>query len=329
MKRAAIIHYTDRGAETAQRIAQAIQDEFAVEQYRSKCCMEALFLNVDALVFVGATGIAVRAIAPYLKNKTSDPAVVVADERGINVISLISGHIGGANALTRRIAERIGAYPVITTATDINQRFAVDEWAAKREIWMDSMQAAKRFAVEILKRDLPMSTDFPVRGSLPSGLFRAAEGEFGMCVSVRDDSPFENTLHLVPKILHLGIGCKRGTSAEAIEEALQETLSAQKLSIEAIKNVASIDVKQNEAGLLAFCKAHRWPVQFFSAEELAKVEGEFTASAFVRRTVGVDNVCERAAMRAAGAGSRLVVRKNCFRGVTIAAAQEEWSVCFE
>ena len=126
MKRAVIIHYTDRGGETAGRIAAALSDTYQIEQYRARCNLGELFEAVDALIFVGACGIAVRAIAPHLKSKTSDPAVIVTDERGMNVISLISGHIGGANALTRRIAAAIGGNPVITTATDVNRRFAAD-----------------------------------------------------------------------------------------------------------------------------------------------------------------------------------------------------------
>lgn len=329
MKRAAILHYTDRGAETAQRIAQALQDEFVVEHYRARCGMETLFSTVDALVFVGAIGIAVRSIAPYLKSKESDPAVVVVDERGINVVSLLSGHIGGANALTRRIAAALDAYPVITTATDVSGRFAVDEWAARNGVWIHSMQAAKRFAVEILKRDLPMSTDLPIQGNLPNGVFLGNEGDFGMSISYREDSSFESALRLVPRILHLGIGCKRGTPVEAIEAVVKRALDVQNICIEAVKDVSSIDVKADEAGLLAFCGAHGWPIAFFTADELKMVEGAFAASAFVERTVGVNNVCERAAMMAAGADGRLIVRKYCSNGVTVAVAQEKWSVCFE
>ena len=127
MKRAAIIHYTDRGAQTAAQIAEVLKEEFEIEQYRTRCKLDELFGAVDALIYVGACGIAVRAIAPHLKSKTTDPAVIVTDERGLNVISLLSGHIGGANELTRRIAAAIGGNPVVTTATDVNNRFAVDE----------------------------------------------------------------------------------------------------------------------------------------------------------------------------------------------------------
>lgn len=329
MKRAAIIHYTDRGAATAQQIAGALQDDFALEQYRSRCNVGELFGSADALIFVGACGIAVRAIAPYLKSKTSDPAVIVTDERGQNVISLISGHIGGANELTRRIAAAIGANPVITTATDVNQRFAADEWAARQGLHISSMQAAKRFAMEILRRDLPLQSDFPIHGSLPGGLFMGDEGSCGLLISCRREEPYTETLRLVPQILHLGVGCKRGTPVEKIEAAVKAVFNGAKLCFEAVRCLASIDVKKDEAGLLAFCENHSLPAHFYTAGELMQLQGDFSASNFVKATVGVDNVCERAAMRSAGENAKLIVRKTCLDGVTVAVAQEEWSVCFE
>ena len=329
MSRAAIICYTDRGAETAARIAAALQDGYEIGQYRSKCDVGELFSSVDALVFVGACGIAVRAIAPFVKDKASDPAVIVTDERGINVISLLSGHIGGANELTRRIAAAIGGNPVITTATDVNRRFAADEWAARHGCSIESMQAAKRFAAEILRHDLPLYSDFPVEGKLTGGLYRAEEGDHGLVISCLEKRVFGQQLSLIPKKLHLGIGCKRFTSMEKIRSAVLAVLQSQGVHMRALAGAASIDVKQDEAGLLEFCTAWNLPVRFYPADALMAVRGEFSASEFVKNTVGVDNVCERAAMRSAGENAKLIVKKTCLDGVTIAIAQEEWSVCFE
>lgn len=329
MKRAAIIFYTDRGDTTAMRIAETLRDEYALERYRAKCDVGALFNAVDALIFVGACGIAVRAIAPFVRSKTSDPAVIVVDERGQYVISLLSGHIGGANRLTKRIAQAVGATPVITTATDVNGRFAVDEWASRNGLVIASMQMAKRFAAEILQRDLPVHSDFPILGGLPCGLYRGEEGTVGLSISCKKRAPFAQTLKLIPPKLYLGIGCKRGTALERIRTAALHALEAEDLFSEAVAGVASIDVKRDEAGLLEFCGEWRLPIRFYSAQELMQVRGEFSASAFVRNTVGVDNVCERAAMLAAGENAELIVKKTCLDGVTIAVAQAEWSVRFE
>ena len=336
MKRAAILYFTDRGQATAERIQAALQDDFELTLHRprggERTTVEELFSIVDALIFVGACGIAVRAIAPFVRSKTSDPAVIVTDERGIHVISLLSGHIGGANELTRRIAADIGGVPVITTATDVNLRFAADEWAARNGLVISSMKAAKDFAVEILRRDLPLHCDFPVQGALPGGLYLYAEAsasDCGLAISCRNIAPFERTLTLIPRILHLGVGCKRNTPAENIHRAVQAVLEGANLSPRALKSVASIDIKRDEAGLIEYCASTNLPVTFYSAEELRAVEGNFSASNFVQNTVGVDNVCERAAMRAAGEGATRIVNKTCLDVVTVAIAQEKWSACFE
>lgn len=333
MRRAAIFYFTERGESTAQRIEEAIRSDYEISMYHprggEKQYVEPLFSVVDALIFVGACGIAVRAIAPFVKNKLTDPGVIVVDELGLQVISLLSGHIGGANELTRRIASSIGAIPVITTATDINHRFTADEWAHNNDLSISSMQAAKRFAAEILRRDLPVISDFSIEGKLTGGLFRGNSGKNGLAVSCRKCDAFDDTLVLIPKKLHIGIGCKRGTPVEKIHAVYMQVMKENGIFFKAVAGAASIDVKQSEEGLLEFCRRWKLPVQFYSADELLAVQGDFSASEFVKSIVGVDNVCERAAMLSAGKDAKLIVKKTCLDGVTVAVAQEEWSVRFE
>ncbi|MBR6258633.1 MAG: hypothetical protein IKR21_00285 [Oscillospiraceae bacterium] len=131
-----------------------------------------LFSERDALIFVSAAGIAVRSVAPFIKDKRTDPAVICIDERGKNVIPLLSGHIGGANALALRIADHLGASPIITTATDVNGKFSVDKWAAENGFMIDNMKAAKAVSAAILKWDVPLCSDLPVKGELPPGVIR-------------------------------------------------------------------------------------------------------------------------------------------------------------
>ena len=329
MKRGVILAFSRRGMETAGRIARALEGEYETECLRPegnlRPLVEARFPVSDALVFVGSCGIAVRAIAPFLKGKTRDPAVIVSDETGKWVVSLLSGHIGGANALALRIARAIGAQPVITTATDVNKRFSVDAWAAKAGLSIGSMDLAKRFSAAILERDLPLCSDFPVEGPPPAGVFWGDSGALGAAVSCLKKNPFEETLCLVPQKLHLGVGGGRGTPCSAFEEIL----SALPIHPEAVRSVASIDVKRDEQGLLDFCAAHNWGARFYPAARLMALGGEFTGSDFVQKTVGVDNVCERAAMVSAGPGAKLILRKTISGGVTMAAATEDWRVCFE
>lgn len=285
----------------------------------------AAFQDSDALVFVGSCGIAVREIAPHVKDKKTDPAVVVIDERGRFVIPLLSGHIGGANDLAEKLAQWLEATPVITTATDINRKFSVDAWAARNGYTISSMDMAKAVSAAILEQDVPMVCDFPVVTDYPGGVIAGDAGEVGICISCKYKHPFQKTLRLIPKILHLGIGCRRGTEAAAIAQAVDSVFKAHQIDRRSVKCVASIDLKQDEAGLLAFCAENHWPISFWTAQELGAVPGEFTASAFVSKITGIDNVCERAALVGA---NQLIVRKTACNGVTVAVAAENLEVQF-
>ena len=291
-------------------------------------CKEAFSL-CRLMVFIGATGIAIRSIAPYIRSKTKDPAVISIDEQGKFVIPLLSGHIGGANGLATGIAAFLKAVPVITTATDVNDLFAVDEWAARHNMSIYNMQCAKTFASYLVDcKKVGVKSEFPIRGTLPKGLVLAEEGPVGMAISLRKTvQPFVETVVLRPRILHLGIGCRRGTPKDNIEELVIQELKKLKVTMSVVKGIASIDVKKDEEGLLAFADESAFPLRFYSAEELRAVEGDFTPSAFVEKTVGVDNVCERAAVLDSK-GGKLVLRKTGRNGVTLAIAAEEYVVDF-
>ncbi|MBQ3637478.1 MAG: cobalt-precorrin 5A hydrolase [Clostridia bacterium] len=291
--------------------------------------MGPLFSENDALIFVGACGIAVRMIAPHLRSKTEDPAVLVLDDRGRFVIPILSGHIGGANELARTAAEALGAVPVITTATDGAGRFSSDAWASSHGCAISSMEAAKAVSAAILTGDVPLSSEFPLPESLPAGLVPGDSGPLGVRIGVRVEEPFERTLRLIPKIAVLGIGCRKGISEEAVKTAVEETLRENGIDVRAVSAVASVDLKRNEAGLLAYARSIGARTVFYTAEELSAVPGEFTESEFVKKTVGVGSVCERAAALAAGGdSSSLTVKKTAREGVTVAAALMDWRVLF-
>ncbi len=337
----AIFAYSRRGRETALRARNALlgpEDEcrcFASKSYaggefapiEGPCARSTgpVFAWADALVFVGAVGIAVRSIAPHVKDKTTDPAVLCVDELGRFAIPLLSGHIGGANALALRLAGALGAQPVVTTATDINGKFSVDAWAARNSLFIDDMHAAKAVSAAILEHPVPIRCDFPVAGELPPGIVLGESGPLGICVSWQRRAPFDKTLLLVPPVLHLGLGCRRGISEAAIQSAVDAVLAEHSIHPKAVKCAASIDLKRDEQGLLDFCAHRGWPVSFYSAAQLAALEGGFTPSERVLRIAGVDNVCERAAMMGA---DRLVVRKTALNGVTVALAEEDWTARF-
>ena len=285
----------------------------------------AIFRNADAMIFVGSAGIAVREIAPHVKSKATDPAVLSVDELGRFVIPLLSGHIGGANAFAGMLAGALGATPVITTATDINQRFSVDAWAAGNGLVIHDLCRAKAVSAAILEGEVPLHSDYPVATKLPGGVVVGDSGPVGICISVYRKEPFAQTLRLIPPILHLGIGCRKGMDAGSIREAVDEVLDRCNIDRRAVKSVASIDLKAEEQGLLQFCAERKLPVSFYTAGELNAVPGDFTPSDFVRSVTGVDNVCERAALIGA---EQLIVRKTPRNGVTVAVAAEHWEVHF-
>ena len=278
-------------------------------------CMESYFHWADTILFIGSTGMAVRAIAPWVVDKKQDPAVLVLDEGGHYLISLLSGHIGGANALTRELAQKINAQPIITTATDVEGKFSVDTWATEQGLHISDMNLCKAVSAAILEGNVPIcGENLPFR-KLPPGLVEKETGPLGIYVGIHNRKPFEKTLVLTPKTLTLGLGCRRGTPKENIEEAVRAVFAENDLRLEAVAKAASIDLKANEQGLLDFCTDRGIPVKFYTAEELQKAEGDFTPSAFVKSVTGVDNVCERAAVVA---GGELLVHKTVRNGVTVA-----------
>ncbi len=341
--RLAVFAFSRRGQATAERIVRALSGEetvcaaytperlagggFAPIPKPSGAFYGGLFQSRDALVFVGAAGIAVRAIAPHVRSKTTDPAVVCVDELGHFVIPLLSGHIGGANALAERLAETLGAVCAVTTATDVNRRFSVDRWAAEQGYVIDDMRAAKTVSAAILEGDVPLCSALPLGTALPAGVVPGASGAAGIYIGWEKRAPFAVTLRLIPRVLCLGLGCRRGTEAGVIDAAVSAVLEENSIDPRAVRTAASIDLKAAETGLLTCCEARGWPLAFYTAAQLEAVSGHFTPSAFVRSVTGVDNVCERAAL--AGGAKQLIVKKTARTGVTVAVAAEQTEVRFD
>ena len=315
----AYLAFTARGLELAQRLATACPGSVArcgADDVSLADWTAAQFAAADALVFVGAAGIAVRAIAPHCRSKAADPAVVVLDERGQFAIPLLSGHLGGANDLARQLAAACGAMPVITTATDVNDVFAVDEWAKRQHCTVLEPARIKKVSGALLAgQTVRYRSDWAIAGPPPTGVAAGESADFALTLT---PDPSKTALHLIPRIAVLGIGCKRGTAADTLEAAFADFCVAHRLSPQGIVSAASIDLKKDEAGLLAFCQHHGWQPEFYPAEALRRVPGQFTPSAFVKSVTGVDNVCERAAVLAAGGA--LLLPKWAHNGVTFAVA---------
>ena len=341
---AAVIACSPRGAELAVRLRTAeawcestvwMPQRYCAEQadicgYESlSAVMPQLIARYDCLVFICAAGIAVRMLAPYLQDKYTDPAVVVCDEGGNYAISLLSGHMGGANSYTQMVADALQAQAVITTATDVQHVFAVDSWAREQQLLIGEKHLVKEISARLLQgKPVGFYSDIPYSGNLPQGLTDdATEAEIGICVSERLQQPFSQTLHLVPKNLVLGVGCRSGIEAGQLEAAFQQLEKQAGIQPERICAAATIDLKQHERGLLDWIHAKKLPLMIYSSEQLAQAKGDFTPSEFVQSITGVDNVCERSAALASEQGICMVPKQK-LGGITMAVYKKKKGISF-
>ncbi len=300
-----------------------------------------------ALLFVGACGIAVRAIAPCVVDKLHDSPVLVIDEAGRYIIPILSGHMGGANELAGKIAETVGAEPVITTATDIRKKFAVDLFAKKNGLLIMNKEgiakvsskvlAGQEVTVAIEPGHLSQEGILPEPGltqgcrKLPQGLRMTTypPKEFVDLMITSENRSFDAAITLRPKEYVIGMGCRRGKEPAQIEAFIQRQLEQLGITKEQVFCIASIDKKKDEEGLLTWSRRSNVPFVTFSARELQAVEGIFQTSAFVQAQVGVDNVCERAALKVCEGKGKLILTKQAEDGMTMAVARREWSVTFD
>ncbi len=299
-----------------------------------------------SLLFIGACGIAVRAIAPFLTDKLNDVPVLVMDEQGRFVIPVLAGHVGGANELAVSLAERMGSTPVITTATDLNHCFAVDLFARRNALHIVNKDGIAKVSSRILAGEevtmaveeghfreeeagIPGEKRLLEEINVPEGI-RLVSTESLADVLVAPASYGQGRLlTLRPKEYVIGIGCKRGKAAEQIDHFVHKVLKESGISMEQVAAFASIDRKKDEEGILWMSSHYGIPFVTYSAEELQQVEGTFHASEFVKSQVGVDNVCERAALRFSGPDGILITGKQAEDGITAAIVKRIWSVSFD
>lgn len=337
---ASIISVTEKGRLLSRKISVILSEKHTVKRYcfYKKCDDEStpfydingivsdVFKDSDAIVFICACGIAVRSIAPFVKSKQSDPAVIVIDDCGKYAIPILSGHIGGANQLAEFIADNIGAVPVITTATDIGGRFSPDGFAKANGLIITDINAAKAIAAAVLDGEkIGLCSEYNCE-NIPSELTKNGNCRTGVYIGTDiSKKPFETTLCLVPRNICIGIGCKRGTSLDEIERMVFNYLREENINHERICSVSTIDIKADESGLLQFCHKYKLNFHTFSAQELMSVTGDFHRSDFVLKKTGTDNVCERSAAKC----GRLIMRRKAANGITVAAAEIPIEIDFE
>ena len=287
-----------------------------------------MFGQKRALVFIGAAGIAVRAIAPYVRDKMTDPPVVAADEAGHFCIPLLSGHVGGANELAERMADWLQGIPVITTATDVNGVFAVDVFAVRSGLCITDRKEAKEISAWLLdggkvgffcdpecrgaerasgsgplkNRSSGRETEnvgYGTEDICRHNICRNSVCRHNIWITFRNSerptlSPDKEAvfLRLVPKGVVVGVGCRKGTSPDILEGRVLRALESGNIDPAAVKALSTIDIKAGEEAVTRLARRYGWELRTFTSGELLAVEGEFEESEFVRSTVGVGNVCE-------------------------------------
>ncbi len=380
IRRVLLITCSVRGYATMQKLAKKLENISGAEiiakvkcealpevsmKETVKACVDEYFEQVDAIVFVTASGIAVRSVAEHLTHKSKDPAIVCMDECSKHVISLVSGHAGGANALTQMLADVMWATPVITTATDVEGQFSIDDYAREhnlvvtdwakakaisaevlatgaKPVWVDEAEVSQeeeKNACEICKEQKSTGIDVGKieNDGCENGIDvqRLQIGSYQVVITPQDVSVDAQTLQLIPRCIVAGVGCKKGMPVDKIEHAVQEAFAKAGLRIEALCAVASIDLKKEEVGLQEFCEIRNVPFETYAAEELQAVPGTYSASEFVSGVTGVDNVCERSAVKYASEHAKnqgelllgrqakrgeLLLGKQAYGGVTVALA---------
>lgn len=275
--------------------------------------------EMDGFVCIMAAGIVVRAIAPLLQDKESDPCVVVVDEKGHHAVSLLSGHLGGGNDLARQVAALVGGEAVLTTASDTLELAALDLWARGQGLLCESKEGLTKASARLVNTgSLGIYTEVAV-ASLPQGLVAVAGSELADIVISPRIGDYGGAVVFRPRNLVLGVGCNRGVPVAELRQACEELFAEQGLSQMSIRNLASIDLKQDETGLLAFAEEQGWRLEFFSKEELNRV-GNIAVSEAALRNVGAIGVAEPAALLSAK-NNDLLVGKRKWRNVTMAVAR--------
>ena len=281
--------------------------------------------KLDAIICIMATGIVVRGLSTLCSDKTRDPCVLVLDERGEFVISLLSGHLGGGNQLAKEIAKKIGGQAVITTASDVTGHTALDLWAKKNQLSVeDSKKLTEKSAKLINSGTLHVFSDCDIE-SLPDDFIVVSSPELADIIISDKVFAMTEALLLRPCALSVGLGCNRGTAKEDFQTAVSELFKDNGLTRKSIFCFASIDLKNDEQGLLDFAKGEKLPIQFYAKEQLNSVE-DVSSSAVVFAATGAKGVAEPAALLAAHATSgsgRLIVRKRKWKDVTAAVAMKQ------
>lgn len=329
----AIVSVSDKGKKLAVTIKEKMDNDSTIIRAdvfhkNVKKYLKIAFYEYDAIIAVMACGILIRSIAPYIESKTSDPAVLNIDDNGNFVISTLSGHLGGANSLTNKIAALIGATPVITTSSDINNRLGIDVLARDLYMSIDRPKEILFFNKAIIEGHEITLTSKSKKEYLIEYL-KNNTLEIDVCFNYSEDldedeirvSLDNHELTLKERKMVVGIGCRRGKECEKIYEGLKKSFSDLNIDKSRVNQFASAEIKKDEKGILELSEKLNVPVNFVELEKLKLFDSnDVQKSEFVKSKFGIYGVCEPSALIMAGFDSKLIYKKTSFDGVTIAVA---------
>ncbi|MCC0671678.1 cobalt-precorrin 5A hydrolase [Clostridioides sp. ES-S-0145-01] len=325
------------------------EDSVQIIQKKLSDFVGEVFNKFEYIIFIMATGIVVRSIAPYITSKFSDPAILVIDEKGQNVISLLSGHIGGANSLTHYISSLINANPVITTATDVNQKASLDMIAKKLNAYIDNFRENVKEVNSMLVNGKCVGLYVEEGYQVDTRGFKLIKSSKGLkdsflnkdiekivivsnkinftkdIESLDVDNNFthnyyrEKIIKVIPKDIVIGIGCRRYTDSKLMFDSLLEFFEVQNIDIKAVKIIGSIDLKKDEKAIIDLAKKLKAPFKTFSIDEISKVDDMFDKSDFVKKNVGVYSVAEPVAYLLSK--GNLIVEKHKYKGITFSVGR--------
>lgn len=335
MKNINIISFTNQGAYLSLKLKELYENatlfgkmdnENIIKMDKDiKSLVKDIFYESDVIIFISALGIAVRSIAPFIISKDKDAAVIVIDDTAKYVIPLLSGHIGLANKFAKEIADFLHSEAVITTSTDRNNKFAVDNFAVNNNLFIKDITKIKEVSSRILNgENVGFLSDYKVDGVKPYELVEDCSKECGIVISKDINKlPFPITMQLIPKEYILGIGARKGSDYNILLEFVETSLKKYNILPYEILAVVSIDIKKEEQAIIQLAKKYNVPFITYSSEVLQNVSGEFSASEFVKQVTGVDNVCERA-VKAYNDDVEIIMKKQSYNGITLSIGKKAW-----
>ena len=323
----AIISITQNGKSLASDISRTLKEDptiIRVDLYHKnvKQNLEAIFNSYNCIIGIMATGIMIRNICSLIKNKKDDPAVLIVDEMGQHVISLISGHLGGANEFAIKIADIIQGESVITTATDINGKLGVDSLARKYYLKIDDISKIKNINSALLNNEVVqiacgskykfICEDLDLKKPYNKIKNRTDE------ITVSTGS---HTVHLNPKKIVVGLGSRKNIKTSAVVKAVKTALKILDLPVERINLLVTGDIKEKEIGIINAAEELGIPLEIIPTNLIKDFKNDdITCSDFVNEKFGLPGVCEPSALIAAGQDSNLIFKKTAYNGVTVAVA---------